>query len=158
MPVKLTPLWAAVMNAERVRIVRDLQPQAGHETPTPPDEIVFEIDVKSLDEIMADKPGRSFASAGGGRRSSMEYASDPVADASRALLRDAIARLESHRQDGDFDRLAVFADPSALGEWRKLVPPALAATVIKEVAANHLKLSPHDLRKLLQTQLSGPPA
>lgn len=156
MPTIKTNLWAAVMNAGHVRLVCDIKRGTDPDAPrTTPDEIVLTNETQRLTEIMSDKPGRSFSSTGGGRRSSMEYSSDPVAESTRAMLREAIGLLETHLKKGDFDRLAVCADPSTLGEWRKLVPPALAATVVREVAANHLHLSPHDLRQLLIGEIGG---
>lgn len=153
MPARQPVLWAVVMNTERVRIVRDLNLRADPDRSRAlPEEIVLASEAQALRDIMADKPGRSFSSTGGGRRSAMEYASDPVAEATRALLREAIARLETERQAGAFGALLVYADPTTLGEWRKLLPPALAATVTHEVAANHLHLSPRDLRQLLLAQ------
>ncbi len=157
MPAGHSALWAIVMNTDHLRIVRDLHTRPDRDAPAaPPDEITFSGDIGQLRDIMADKPGRGFASTGGGRRSAMEYSSDPIAEATRAMLRDAIAVLEVQHRKGAFARLAVFAEHSALGEWRKLLPPSLAALVTHEVAANHMKLSPHDLRRKLTTELTKP--
>jgi protein required for attachment to host cells len=154
MPTPTRRLWALVMNATEMRIVRSLGSQADPDAPK--DEIALRIEPQKLSDIMADKPGRSHASVGDGPRSAMEYASDPVLDATRGLLRDAIVELEKHRAKGAFRELAVFADPKVLGEWRKLCPEALASLVIREDATNLVQLKPHDLRVRLENEL-GPP-
>lgn len=70
-PVKKPRIWILVADGSRARIVR-YDANGKHS-----DDLVFEADHKQLKEIMADKPGRSFASMGA-KRSAMEYHSDPV--------------------------------------------------------------------------------
>jgi len=151
MPVPPRHLCALAMNATRIRILRDL------ERPGPaPEEIEFAIPVQHLQDVMADKPGRSFASMGDGRRSAMEYGSDPLAEETRRMLRQAIDLLERELRRDRVREVAVFAEPGVLGEWRKLVGGELKAAVIHEEAANHLQLSPTDLRRTLRAALGLP--
>lgn len=102
---------------------------------------------------MSDKPGRSFASMGGGRRSAMEYASDPVAEDQREFIRQVISLLESHRRAGDFDRLAVFAEHDTLGHLRQMMPQTLADLVIREVPKNLLHHSAQELAEVVSREL-----
>ena len=85
--------WALVINGARCRILRGLAVD-GDEVSA---ELVLRSESRHLRDIMSDKPGRSFASAGGGRRSAMEYASDQIAEDRREFIRQVIALLESHR-------------------------------------------------------------
>lgn len=151
MPQPTRKLWAVVMNATQIRIVKGL----GLPGAADGGEIAFAIEPRQLRDIMADKPGRSHASVGDGSRSAMEYSSDPVADATRGLLRQAIEQLSAALTDGAFHELAVYAEPSVLGEWRKLVPPALARTVIRETAANYGHEAPTALRTRLESDLGS---
>jgi protein required for attachment to host cells len=146
-------LWALVINSARCRIVRGLVPH-GEKAPA---ELILRSESRNLREIMTDKPGRSFASMGGGRRSAMEYHSDPVAEDRREFIRQVIALLESHRRAGDFDKLAVFAEHDMLGHLRQMMPRALTEMVIREVPRNLLHLSEGDLAEAVLNALKNGP-
>ena len=137
--------WALVINGARCRILRGLAVD-GDEVPA---ELVLRSESRHLRDIMSDKPGRSFASAGGERRSAMEYASDQIAEDRREFLRQVITLLESHRCAGDFDRLAIFAEHDMLGYLRQMLPRTLADLVILEEPKNLLHLSAKDLAEVV---------
>jgi protein required for attachment to host cells len=151
MPVPPRHLWAVAFSTTDVRILADLErPRAAG------DEVAFAIPAQQLQDVMADKPGRSFASQGDGRRSAMEYASDPLAEETRKLLRQALDWLDEAHRKGKLKELAIFAEPGALGEWRKLVPAALAAITVHEEPANLVNLDPGALRTRLRAALNLP--
>ena len=145
--------WALVLNGTRCRILRGISGR-GDDTPA---ELVLRFEARNLRDIMSDKPGRSFASMGGGRRSAMDYNSDPLVEDQRDFIRQIIALLESHRRAGDFDRLAVFADHDMLGHLRKMMPQSLADLVIYEVPKNLLHLSPQELAEAVSRGLPDGP-
>lgn len=145
----ISKTWALVINGARCRIVRGLSNSAEDALA----ELVLRSESRNLREIMSDKPGRSFASKGGGRRSAMEYASDPIAEDQRDFIRQAIALLESHRRAGEFDKLAVFAEHDMLGHLRRLMPRTLADLVIREEPKNLLHLPAHELLEVVQSEL-----
>ena len=145
--------WALVLNGTRCRILRGISGR-GDDTPA---ELVLRFEARNLRDIMSDKPGRSFASMGGGRRSAMDYNSDPLVEDQRDFIRQIIALLESHRRAGDFDRLAVFADHDMLGHLRKMIPQSLANLVIREVPKNLLHLSPQELAEAVSRGLPDGP-
>ena len=149
MPRKTVRTWALVINSEHCRVLRGVSAKAEDAL----GELVLESEAKNLREIMSDKPGRSFESKGGGRRSAMEYASDPIADHHRAFMRQAIDLLEGHRRAGDFDKLAVFAEHDMLGYLRQLMPQSLRDIVILEVPKNLLHLSEHDLAEVVAREM-----
>jgi protein required for attachment to host cells len=140
--------WAVVMNSESARILRGVHRDGHADAP----EIELADTHHRLQDMMSDKPGRSFSSVGKGR-SAMEYASDPVRDAQRAFVNRVLARLETARTEEGFDQLAVFASRPMLGLFRQEIQPPLAATVICEVAKNYLHLSPQDLRSTVVRSL-----
>lgn len=151
MPVPQRHLWAVAFSTTQARILPDLErPRADQ------DEIVFAIPSHQLQDVMADKPGRAFESMGGGRRSAMEYGSDPLAEETRKLLRQAIGWLEAAQRKGKLKELALFAEPEALGHWRKLVPEALAAVAEHEAAVNLVGLDAASLRTRLRGALNLP--
>lgn len=141
--------WALVVNAARCRILR----RVGNNGTDAPAELVLRSEARSLREIMSDKPGRAFSSMGGGRRSAMEYAGDPIAEDQREFIRQIIALLESHRRAGDFDRLAVFAEHDMLGHLRQMMPQTLSDLVIREVPKNLLHLSAQELAEAVSHAL-----
>lgn len=153
MPIEKRKVWALVMNSTHARILRDLGAGGREAGTSPPAEIEFRIDAKQLGDVMADRPGRSFASFGGGRRSAMEYGSDPLAEETRNLIREVIAALEKHQRRNAFRELAIYAEASVLGELRKMLPPPLRALVCKEASANYLQAPPQELSQTLAEDL-----
>lgn len=149
MPGRTVRTWALVMNSAHCRVLRGVFAKGDDAL----GELVLDSEAKDLSQIMSDKPGRSFASKGGGRRSAMEYASDPVADHQRAFIRQALDLLEGHRRAGDFDKLAIFAEHDMLGHLRQLMPQPLRDTVIREVPKNLLHLSEHELSEAVSREL-----
>lgn len=143
-------VWALAINATQARILRGVNRT---NSPSEP-ELVLKTEHHNLREIMSDKPGRSFSSAGPGR-SSMEYASDPVRDAEKAFAEKAVALLEQHRQAGDFTHLAIFAAPEMMGLLRPALTKGLAATLMAEVPKNLLHESEHDLPRVVADHLFG---
>lgn len=154
MPLEKRKIWALVMNSAHARIVRNLGWTSDPAEPaSPPNELEFATENNMLGDVMSDKPGRSFASFGGGRRSAMEYSSDPIAEETRGMIREIITALEHHQRKGDFKELAIFAEPQVLGELRKMLPAPLRETVTREETANYLQLTPHDLTRKIGAQL-----
>jgi protein required for attachment to host cells len=137
-------VWALVMNATHARIIKGI---AKGDTGHAPDLILNTVH-KDLREVMSDKPGRSFSSVGQGR-SSMEYASDPVKDARRAFVKQAVGLLHQHFVKHEFSHLAVFASPEMLGLIRESLTPDLTNAVIMEMPKNLLHETPHDLRQIV---------
>lgn len=150
MPVEKRKLWVLVMNATHARILRGIgwRPGPDEDSTDPPGEITRQIEAKQLGDIMADRPGRSFASFST-QRSAMESGSDPLAEETRGLIRDVIALLEKHQRKGAFRELAIYAEPQVLGELRKMLPGPLRQLVTHEAAANYLNLSAADLTRRL---------
>lgn len=141
--------WALVINGARGRILRGFS-ASGDDALS---ELLLRSEARNLRDLMSDKPGRSFASKGGGRRSAMEYASDPIAEDRREFIRQVITLLDSHRRAGDFDKLAVFAEHDVLGHLREMMPRTLSDLVIREVPKNLLHLSAQELAEAVSREL-----
>jgi protein required for attachment to host cells len=139
--MKQDRLWALVLNATQARVLRGVKRIGATSEP----ELLLQAEHRHLSAIMADKPGRSFASVGG-QRSAIEYASDPVRDAERAFAVEVVELLERHRLAGDFDRLAIIAAPEMLGLIRLTLTDGLRAITGPEVAKNLLHLSAPELQ------------
>jgi protein required for attachment to host cells len=141
--------WALVMNSTVARILRGF----AEGDFVPPPELVMKTEHRNLREIMADKHGRSFHSTADGRRSAMEYGSDPLRDDVVAFARKAADLMNSHVLAGDFTALAVVAEPTVLGILREELPERLRKRTILEVPKNLLHLSEADLPAAVEAEL-----
>lgn len=142
--------WGLAMSTTRCRVVRGLS--SGDESA--PSELVLRSEARKLRDIIADNPQRSFANPGAGRRSAVEYASDPVAEDQREFVLQVIALLESHRRAGEFDKLAVFAEQAVLRQLRQLMPRPVRDAVICEVPSNLLQFSEEELPQVILRELA----
>ncbi len=70
-------------------------------------------------ELVSDKPGRSFSSAGP-RRAGMEPHSNPQSVEKHKFVKDLVDYLDAAAIQGAFDDLFLVAAPRTLGEIRKL--------------------------------------
>lgn len=146
--MKQETIWALVMNTTRARILRGVR-EHNHLGAA---ELVLRTPHRALRDIMADKPGRTATSSGGGRRSSMQYASDPVHEDAVAFAREVVVLLETHRKASDFDSLAIFASEEMLGILRKELTDGLKAVVTKEITKNLMHESETDLMRIVWDQ------
>jgi len=83
-------------------------------------------------DIVSDKPGRTFNSAGEGRHA-MERPSDPRELEKRNFARGLAQRLDEAAHRGDFDRLVLVAPPKVLGHLRALLSAKTRAKVTQEI-------------------------
>lgn len=153
--MKRPEIWAVVMDANTARIVIDVTRPAD---PAPdPDEIVMETAHLRAQDIMADKPGRSFASVGSAR-SSIEYRSDPVREAEHRFATEVVEALVVKHRAGLFDKLVVVAGPEMLGILRDTLPRELRDCVTAEIPKLLTGISKHDLRSVIAHWLARPKA
>lgn len=129
--------WILIADGIRARILLNDGPGRGvRQLPN----CEFTAPNQSDGEIDADRPGRTFDSAGSGRHA-FEPHSSPKRDAKHDFARQIIARLVREYNDGNFDRLIVVASPQMLGDLRSLFPNGLKASVIGELAKDLTHLS-----------------
>ena len=132
-----------VADGARARILRE--PGSSADGGDRLEDLVFEADHKRLREIMSDRPGRSFASQGA-RRSAMEYHSDPVRGQEEEFAATLVSQLVRHHAAGDFDRLAIVAEPRMLGHLRQKLPAFIRKLITSEAARDLTKLPTDKLR------------
>lgn len=141
--------WVLVMSATRARIVRGLPARGEAAEP----ELVLRTPSRKLKEIMSDKPGRSYASGSPGRRSAMDYGSDPLRQDEIEFVHQIFALIEAHRRAGEFDSLVVVAAPHMLGLLRQEMPDSLLPLVKREIAKNLAGLTEAALPDVLKKEL-----
>ncbi|KFE33883.1 host attachment protein [Thioclava atlantica] len=129
--------WIVVMNSSAARVLTST-PEPHH-----PAEIAFEIEHprQKPQDVMADKPGRSFSSGAAGRRSALEPHGDLGHLQDVGFAKELIDRLEQHRQAGEFETLTLVASPRMLGVMRDTMPPDLAQKVTRVISRNFAALS-----------------
>lgn len=143
--MKPTVTWIVIADGNEAKIFEHAGPGKGL---VPIKDLHFEQEPLKAGDIMADKPGRSFSSAGPGSRSSIEYSSDPVAVRERKFVEKLADVLEAKRSEGKFDRLVIAAAPAALGDLRPALSDAVKQTIIAEMPKDltnvpTLKLTAH---------------
>lgn len=138
------------MNGVRARVLRGIDDADGEGQI----ELVSRAPSTHLRDIMADKAGRSFSSDGSGRRSAMEPGGDPVLRDMQDFAGDTADMLEKHRRAGDFQRLAIFAEPRMLGILRNEFPATLWATVFLDLPMNLVGLPEGELRDRVKDHIN----
>ncbi len=144
--MKQPKTWFLVTDGAKARIVRDLKIRPG--TGERLEDLVLEVQHNRRQEIMADRPGRSFSSHDA-RRSAMEYRSDPVREQQQGFAAKLIEDLEGHRKGEAFDRLVIIAAPRMLGLLREAMPGSLKSVVVGEFAKDLANLPENKLHDTL---------
>jgi protein required for attachment to host cells len=148
--MKRIKTWILIADGVRARIVLNDGPGRGVK-PGPNKE--FEGVNAPNREIVSDKPGRTFDSAGQGRHSK-EPRTDPHEHEQCAFHHRIAAYLDSAAKSGEFDRLVVVAPPKALGSLRSELTAPTRAKVVGELNKDLTHVPIHDLAKHLGSVLA----
>lgn len=141
--------WALVSNGVRARVLRGLESSASDG----PEELIFKSKSTHLQNALADRSGRSFASDGSGRRSAMDAGSDPIFRDMQDFAHEILGVLRRRFKRGEFRQLAVFASPRMIGILRADWPPDLGQVVVFERVLNLVGLSEAELRRTVRDVL-----
>ncbi len=107
-------------------------------------------------DLVSDRPGRSFSSAGP-RRSSIEPHSDPQNMEKHKFVKDLVEYLDAAALNGKFDDLFLVAAPRTLGEIRKLSNGHIAARLRAELGKDLTNVPEPELPKHLASLDIGKP-
>ena len=107
--------------------------------------------------IDADRPGRSFETAGK-KRHAMSREVDPKKQEAIAFAKQVAERLESARLQGEVDRLILVAAPEFLGLLRDHLKTELQRLIEEEFSLDLVQMKPHEIRAHLPETLFGVPA
>ena len=129
MPHKKKTTWILIADASRARILKNDGPGRGLDAI---EDMIFQGENRKLKDIMADKPGRSYDSVGGGRHA-MEYKSDAEHEDERAFANTLITVLQEAHGRKDYDQLILIAPPKMLGDIRAVLPDTLKAVTSAEI-------------------------
>ncbi|MGE0667044.1 MAG: host attachment protein [Sphingomonadales bacterium] len=107
-------------------------------------------------DLVTDKPGRSFSSASP-RRAGMEPHSDPQDVEKHKFVKDLVGYLDAAALRGKFDELFLVAAPRTLGEIRKLSNGHITSRLKAELGKDLTNVPEPELPKHLATLDIGKP-
>lgn len=126
----MTTTWILAADGNQARLLKGVN--FLKDEPQSPEQEIFQLKTKRVQDIMADKPGRSHSSVGHGR-SAMEYSSDPVREEQQKFTAEVASKIDGYAQEGAFDRLVVCAAPQTLGDLRSMLSPATRDKTTAEI-------------------------
>ncbi|MSP68199.1 MAG: host attachment protein [Alphaproteobacteria bacterium] len=138
--------WMLVADGARARLFANHGPKTGL---TLVQEESSERARLQAREIMADKPGRSMESAGGGLRHGVAYRTDPQELAKQKFLRHLADIRTEGRRCKAFEHLVLVAPPHALGELRSQIDKHTMECVSVEIGKDLTRVPEHDLPRHL---------
>ena len=141
MKAKVT--WILIADGAQARVLENDGPGKGL---TPVKGLKFSQEPLKNQDIVTDRPGRSFSSVGSGR-SGYQPDVSPVEQREARFVSTVAEELELRHRDGAFDRLIIAADPTSLGTIRGALSKSLQESVIAEL--------PKDLTNIPTAKLAG---
>ncbi|WP_018862144.1 MULTISPECIES: host attachment protein [unclassified Thioalkalivibrio] len=131
-------VWIVVADAARARILscEGRACQGLHEIET----LTHSESRVHAQELVTDRPGRSWSSASGDGRHAMQESTDPSVNERNRFAREVAERLKSGYHKGTYQRLVILAAPQFLGALRDLLDPQVSQIVTAQIAKNVAKI------------------
>jgi protein required for attachment to host cells len=149
--MKKTVTWILIADGAQARVLENTGPGKGLQQVKGLDWTMTPLQAQ---DIVTDRPGRSFSSNGSGR-SAMEPKTDPVEHRETEFVKSVAASLDTQLQAGAFDRLVIVAAPIALGDIRKAMTPAVKKAVVAELSKDLTNLPTAQLPQHLEGVLAA---
>lgn len=141
----MNDVWVVVASSTRCRIFT----QAKHSAPLQQvDELEHPEGRLRRRDLVSDRPGRTFDSAGPGRHA-MGQPVNPIEQENIRFAKTVAARIDEGRKREAFDRLVLVADPRFLGLLRHGLTPATRHRLTTEVDKNLADADPVKIREAL---------
>jgi len=145
----MSTIWIVVADEAKARI---LSTDKSSEPLVAIDELVSPKASMAEQDLVSDKPGRSFDSSGQGRHA-MGKKTDPKEQAAIRFAKDLAAMLEKNRQTKAYAKLIIIAAPHFLGLLRKELSKDVAEHVTLEVDKDLTMQDPQKIREHLPQYL-----
>jgi protein required for attachment to host cells len=142
-------IWVVVADSSRARLFQAAGATASLEERT---DLVMPASRLQEQELVSDRPGRSFDSAGAGRHAMEPRTPAKEVESERFAARIA-ALLESERHRNTYTRLVVAAPPAFLGQLRGAMSEQVRALVSAELDKNLVQLAADEIRQHLPERL-----
>ena len=145
-----TITWIVIADGSEARFFANHGPGKGLEALSPES---VSVELRRSGEIMADRPGRTFDSAGQGRHA-MAPPSDAKEEQKRRFLKAVAEGLNAAALSGQFDELILAAPPKALGELRQDLDSHALERIRGELAKDLVNTPEQELPKHFAEQLA----
>lgn len=132
--------WLLIADAAHARVVA-LKP-GGHVEPVPG--LTMEEPVPPTRELQSDRAPRTFDSVGYGRHA-IERSTAPRRVWKREFARQVAEMIETAAATHAFDRIAIAAPPSMLGDLRAALPKSVADKIVAELPRDLVKTPDSEL-------------
>jgi protein required for attachment to host cells len=147
----MTKTWIVVADSAHARVFT----RTGNHGPLLEQQDIVHPDSQLHDrDLASDRQGRSFDRSKGGARHSMEPATTPHGHAAETFAHEVVALLESARNSGSMDGLALIAPPHFLGLLRQGLSEPTRRLVVKEI---HKDLVRHSVKEIVEHLDALPP-
>ena len=143
-------IWVIAANSEYARLFKTTgvgQPLEEFET------LVCSAARQSEQDLVSDRPGRSFDSSGSGRHA-MEPGEQAGEHIARAFAKEVAHFLDESFEQGHFNHLVVMASPGFLGLLRTEFSQQVRSVIRQEVNKNLVRLQVSELCKHLPDHLT----
>jgi len=145
----MTNIWIVVADEARAKI---LSTEKASGLPHAVDELISTEANMLNQELVSDKAGRSFDSAGQGRHGVGEK-DDPKDQVAKRFAKEVGTYLDMKRQGGLYTKLIIVAAPRFLGKLRKSLTDGVSELVSLEIDKDLTKLGPQEIREHLPKYL-----
>jgi protein required for attachment to host cells len=135
---------------------RFLEPGARTLVPSEQTEMTAAEARRPARDLVTDRPGRGFASAGSDSRHAFEPAHDVHKMQKHGFTARLAEVLDTACGEGRFDRLVLVAPPRSLGELRSLLSERVQKLISHEIGKDLTGATPTEVHRLLSDML--PPA
>lgn len=143
--MKPTITWILIADGAQARVLENTGPGKGLKQV---DGLDFGQETVQAQDLVTDRPGRSFSSVGPGR-SAMEPRTDPVEHREAEFVKSLAGMLDAENGKGAYNRLVIAAAPIALGDIRKALSPGVKKTILAEIDKDLTNLPTAQLNKHL---------
>jgi protein required for attachment to host cells len=145
--------WILIADGSRAKVLESHGPASDL---VPVEDMAIAKELPANRDLQEDRPGRSFESFIP-MRHAMESRVDPHRELKRELAGEVADKLERSLRDGRFDRLAIIAPPTLLGDLRSALSEQLRGKVAAELAKDLVKVPHQDLPRHLEAIWGIPP-
>lgn len=135
--------WILIADGANARVMENTGPGKGLKEV---EGLSFSQEPLKNQEIVTDKPGRTFNSSAPGR-AAMEPPTDPADKRETDFVTMVADVLDEKNKKGKFDRLIIAAAPQALGDLRKAMSSQLKDKVETEISKDYTNIPDSDLDK-----------
>jgi protein required for attachment to host cells len=144
--MKAKRTWILIADGSRAKVLESHGPVSDL---VPVEDMAIAKELPANRDLQENRPGRSFESFTP-MRHAMENRVEPHRQLKRELAGEIADKLERSLRAGRFDRLAIIAPPTFLGDLRSALSDQVRGKVAAELAKDLVKVPHQDLPRRLE--------